>query len=280
LITLNRVHGKEEMLVSDFWLGLEGKVAIVTGGASGIGLHIAKELNNNGAKVVVSDLNVDEGQQADGTYFVKCDVTKKESVDTMVAKTVKLFGSVDILVNNAGVNVPRLLVDVEGKRPECELNERDFDFMVAVNQKGPYLCAQASAKEMVKQNNGVIINIASEAGQEGSAGQSCYSATKGALISFTRAWAKELGKYNIRVMAVAPGIMETTGLRTEAYDEALAYTRGVTVEGLNTDYSKTIPLAREGKLKEIGDLVSYLASDRSSYITGTTVNISGGKSRG
>jgi sorbitol-6-phosphate 2-dehydrogenase len=266
--------------LSGFWLGLEGKVVIVTGGASGIGLHIAKELINNGAKVVVSDLNVDEGKQADGTYFVKCDVTKKKSVDTMVAKTVKLFGSVDILVNNAGVNLPRLLVDVEGEKPEYELSEEDFDFMVAVNQKGPYLCAQASVKEMIKQNNGVIINIASEAGQEGSAGQSCYSATKGALISFTRAWAKELGKYNIRVMAVAPGIMESTGLRTDAYNEALAYTRGVTVEGLNTDYSKTIPLAREGKLKEIGDLVSYLASDRSSYITGTTVNISGGKSRG
>jgi len=198
----------------------------------------------------------------------------------MVSKTVELFGSVDILVNNAGINLPRLLVDVKGERPEYELSEKDFDFMVAVNQKGPFLCSQAAAKEMVKQNKGVIVNIASEAGQEGSAGQSCYSATKGAVISFTRAWAKELGKYNIRVAAVAPGIMETTGLRTDAYNEALAYTRGVTVDGLATDYSKSIPLAREGKLYEVGELVSYLASDRSSYITGTTINISGGKSRG
>jgi sorbitol-6-phosphate 2-dehydrogenase len=262
------------------WLDLEGKVAIVTGGASGIGLDIAKELKRNGAKIVVSDLNVEEGQQADGFYAIKCDVTKKESVDNMVAKTVELFGSVDVLVNNAGINLPRLLVDVKGEKPEYELSERDFDFMVAVNQKGPYLCSQAAAKEMVKQNKGVIINIASEAGQEGSAGQSCYSATKGAVISFTRAWAKELGKFNIRVVAVAPGIMETTGLRTDAYNEALAYTRGVTVDGLATDYSKSIPLAREGKLYEVSDLVSYLASDRSSYITGTTLNISGGKSRG
>jgi sorbitol-6-phosphate 2-dehydrogenase len=264
----------------DSYLELEGKVAIVTGGASGIGLHIAKELINNGAKVVVSDLNVDEGKQEDGFYFIKCDVTKKESVDNMVAKTLEMFGSVDILVNNAGVNLPRLLVDVMGEKPEYELSEKEFDFMVAVNQKGPYLCSQASAKVMVNQNKGVIINIASEAGQEGSAGQSCYSATKGAVISFTRAWAKELGKYNIRVVAIAPGIMETTGLRTDAYNEALAYTRGVTVDGLNTDYSKSIPLGREGQLKEIGDLVSYLSSDRSSYITGTTINISGGKSRG
>ncbi|MGJ7919079.1 SDR family oxidoreductase [Neobacillus sp. LXY-4] len=266
--------------MADTWLGLEGKVAIVTGGASGIGLHIAQELIRNGAKVVVSDLNVEEGQQADGSYTIQCNVTEKASVDQMVAKTVELFGSVDILVNNAGVNLPRLLVDVKGERPEYELSEKDFDFMVAVNQKGPFLCAQAATKEMVKQNHGVIVNVASEAGQEGSAGQSCYSATKGAVISFTRAWAKELGPYNIRVVAIAPGIMETTGLRTDAYNEALAYTRGVTVDGLSTDYSKSIPLAREGKLSEVGELVSYLASERSSYITGTTINISGGKSRG
>ena len=262
------------------WLDLEGKVAIVTGGASGIGVKISNELLNNGVKVVIADLNGEEGQQEDGSYFLKCDVTSKESVDNTVAKTIELFGSIDVLVNNAGVNLPRLLVDHQGERPEYELSEKDFDFMVAVNQKGPYLFAQSAAKEMLKQNKGVIINVSSEAGQEGSAGQSCYSATKGAVISFTRAWAKELGKFNIRVVALAPGIIETTGLRTDAYNEALAYTRGVKADELSTDYSKSIPLGREGKLTEIGDLVSYLASDRSSYITGTTLNISGGKSRG
>ncbi|MGD6843081.1 SDR family oxidoreductase [Bacillus infantis] len=266
--------------MSGSWLGLEEKVAIVTGGASGIGLHITNELLKNGVKVVVADLNGSEGEQENGSYFIQCDVTKKESVDQAVAKTVELFGSLDILVNNAGVNLPRLLVDDKGEKPEYELSEKDFDFMVAVNQKGPYLFAQASAKKMLEQSGGVIINVSSEAGQEGSAGQSCYSATKGAVIAFTRAWAKELGKHNIRVAAIAPGIIETTGLRTDAYNEALAYTRGVTVDGLSTDYSKSIPLGREGKLTEIADLVSYLASDRAGYVTGTTFNISGGKSRG
>lgn len=262
------------------WIDLEGKVVIVTGGASGIGQHISENLKNNGAKVVVADLTVETGEQENGMYYVQCNVTNKESVDEMVQKAVDQYGRVDALVNNAGVNLPRLLVDVKGEQPAYELNEADFDFMVAVNQKGPFFCAQAVTRHMAQQESGVIINISSEAGMEGSAGQSCYSATKGALNGFTRSWAKELGKYNIRVVGIAPGINEKTGLTTDAYNEALAYTRDVTVEQLGGDYSKSIPLGRVGKLDEIGDLVTYLASDYSSYITGTTVNISGGKSRG
>lgn len=262
------------------WLQLENQVAIVTGGASGIGAKITENLVKNGAKVIVADLNVTTGEQANGTYHIQCDVTNKQSVENMTNKVVELFGTVDILVNNAGVNLPRLLVDSRGEKPEYELNEKDFDFMVAVNQKGPYLCAQAAARAMINNNKGVIINVSSEAGMEGSAGQSAYSATKGAVNGFTRSWAKELGKFNIRVVGVAPGINEETGLTTPAYNEALAYTRGVTVEGLGTDYSKAIPLGRPGKLDEIGELITYLASDRASYITGTTVNVSGGKSRG
>lgn len=262
------------------WLQLEGKVAIVTGGASGIGAKITAHLVENGAKVIVADLSVSTGEQADGTYHIQCDVTNKQSVENMTSQVVEQFGTVDILVNNAGVNLPRLLVDFCGEKPEYELNDKDFDFMVAVNQKGPYLCAQAAARVMIKNNKGIIINVSSEAGMEGSAGQSAYSATKGAVNGFTRSWAKELGKFNIRVVGVAPGINEETGLTTPAYNEALAYTRGVTVEGLGTDYSKAIPLGRPGQLDEIGELITYLASDRASYITGTTVNISGGKSRG
>lgn len=266
--------------MSKSWLQLEDKVAIVTGGASGIGAKITENLINNGAKVIVSDINVTTGEQTDGTYHIQCDVTNKGSVENMIAKTTELFGTVDILVNNAGVNLPRLLVDDRGEKPEYELSEKDFDFMVAINQKGPYLCAQAASRVMVKNNKGVIINVSSEAGMEGSAGQSAYSATKGAVNGFTRSWAKELGKFNIRVVGVAPGINEQTGLTTDAYNEALAYTRGVTVAGLGTDYSKAIPLGRPGKLDEIGELVTYLASERASYVTGTTVNVSGGKSRG
>lgn len=266
--------------MSENWLALAGKTVVVTGGASGIGKAIAAELVRCGANTVVTDLAVKDGEDQDGAYCIQSDVTKKDSVEHMVAQAVEKFGRVDGIVNNAGINYPRLLVDFYKAHPEYELADRDFGAMVAVNQKGLLLCAQAAARQMLKQGGGVIINVSSESGQEGSAGQSCYAATKAATIAFTRSWAKEFGARNIRVVAIAPGILEETGLRTEAYNNALAYTRGTTPDKLNSDYSKSIPLGRPGRLAEVADLVVYLLSDRASYITGTCINISGGKSRG
>ncbi len=266
--------------MSENWLGLEKKVVVVTGGASGIGKHVVDTLVKAGAKTVVVDMNVETGAELDGAYCVQCNVTDPASVQAMADAVVAKYGRIDALVNNAGINLPRLLVDTAGEKPQYELNEDSFNKMFAVNVKGVFLCAQACARQMLKQGGGVIVNMSSESGKEGSQGQSAYSATKGAVDSFTRSWAKELGKYNIRVLACAPGIMEATGLRTPAYNEALAYTRGCKPEDLSTDYSKVIPLGRDGKLDEVGDLVAYLVSDRASYIAGTTINISGGKSRG
>ncbi|MGN0267333.1 MAG: SDR family oxidoreductase [Lachnospiraceae bacterium] len=266
--------------MSNSWLGLDGEVVIVTGGASGIGKHVATTLRDAGAVPVIVDVNVSTGEEIEGIFCVKCDVTSKESVDAMVQTVVDKYGKLDALVNNAGVNLPRLLVDVKGECPQYELDEKSFNIMFGINVKGLMFCAQAAARQMLKQGKGVIINMSSESGKEGSQGQSAYSATKGACDSFTRSWAKELGQHNIRVVAVAPGIMEATGLRTAAYNEALAYTRGCKPEDLSTDYSKVIPLGRDGKLDEVGNLVAFLVSDRGGYVAGTTVNISGGKSRG
>lgn len=276
-MTLSNRQGGKNM---SNWLGLENSVVVVTGGASGIGKHVVNSLVNAGAQTVVVDLNVKTGDMLDNAYCVQCNVTDPDSVNEMMKAVIDKYGKIDALINNAGINLPRLLVDVKGERPEFELNADSFDKMFAVNVKGLFLCAQAAAREMVKQGKGVILNMSSESGKEGSQGQSAYSATKGACDSFTRSWAKELGKYNIRVVAVAPGIMEATGLRTPAYNEALAYTRGVKPEDLSSDYSKVIPIGRDGKLDEVGDFCAYLVSDRASYITGTTLNISGGKSRG
>ena len=135
---------------------------------------------------------------------------------------------------------------------------------------------------MVKSGRGgVIINMASESGAEGSEGQSVYAATKAAIYNLTRSWAKELGKHNVRVVGVAPGILEATALRTEEYERALAYTRGITIKELRERYKKAaIPLGRSGKLSEIANMVCFLASDRSGYIHGTVINVSGGKTRG
>lgn len=270
------------------WLNLEGKVAIVTGGASGIGKAVVQEMAEQGMHVVVCDVNP-AGHEVlnelcggpENHMFVQTDVINAQSVENMVQKTVETYGKVDVLVNNAGINLPRLLVDPMDPKGKYELKEKEFDLMVAINQKGAFLCAQAAAREMIKRNSGVIINMSSESGLEGSEGQSCYAATKAALYSLTRSWAKELGKYGIRVVALAPGILEKTALRTEAYEEALAYTRGITVEQLRKSYEKvSIPLGRVGTLREVADLVCFLASDRASYIHGVTYNITGGKSRG
>jgi sorbitol-6-phosphate 2-dehydrogenase len=269
------------------WLELEGKTAIVTGGASGIGRAVVEMYLENGANVVVCDMNPTEPEfkltdNGARVLYVVTDVSSKASVDEMMKKAKAEFGTIDIIVNNAGINIPRLLVDGKDPMGQFELDEKVFDKVTAVNFKGVFLCAQAAAREMLKEGKGVIINMSSESGLEGSEGQSVYAATKNAVNSLTRSWAKELGRHNIRVVGVAPGILEATGLRTIQYETALAYTRNITIEQLREGYSKTstTPLGRSGKLSEVADLVGYLSSKRASYIHGVTFNVAGGKTRG
>ena len=271
---------------------LAGKTGIITGGASGIGRAVSFKLFETGASVVIADVNEQEGLAACEELnkrncrgkccraeFIKTDVSLKTSIEGMVKKVTEKYGKIDFLVNNAGILIPRLLVDPSGKE---EISESIFDRMIAINQKGALFCAQAVAREMLKaRTRGVIVNVSSESGLEGSEGQSVYASTKAALYSFTRSWAKELGKYGIRVAGVAPGILEVTALRTQEYERALAYARGITVDKLRESYEKvSIPMGRVGTLEEVADTVAFLISDLASYITGTVINISGGKSRG
>lgn len=269
------------------WLNIEGKVAIVTGGACGIGRACCEGLAEVGAKLVVADVNAQEAQKTvtelKEEYDCNCistttDVTNKESVEAMVKAAFDAFGAIDILVNNAGILIPRLLVDPAGKE---EITEQIWDKMIAINQKGYYLCAQAAVRTMIKSaRSGVIINMTSESGLEGSEGQSVYAATKAAIYSMTRSWAKELGKHNIRVVGIAPGIVEVTALRSEEYERAVAYTRGISIEQFREKYKQvSIPLGRSGRLSEVANTVCFLASDRAGYIHGTVINVSGGKSR-
>ena len=261
------------------WLNLSGKIIIVTGGASGIGSAIVEELITHGANVQMVDINT--GENNAGYQFWPTDISNAQQVTDTIAEIIQRFGRIDGLVNNAGVNYPRLLVDEKAPAGKYELNEAAFEKMVNINQKGVFLMSQAVARQMVKQRDGVIVNVSSESGLEGSEGQSCYAATKAALNSFTRSWAKELGKHGIRVVGIAPGILEKTGLRTPEYEEALAWTRNITVAQLREGYSKNaIPIGRSGRLTEVADFVCYLLSERASYITGVTTNIAGGKTRG
>lgn len=268
------------------WLNLKGKVAVVTGGASGIGKAVCEGLAECGASVIIGDVSEEAGKQlcaelkerfGGDHLFVFADVTSRESVDGLINAAIDAFGKVDVLVNNAGINIPRLLMDPSGQE---EITEDAWDKVVNINQKGMFLCAQAAARAMLKNGGGVIVNMASEAGMEGSEGQSVYASTKAAAYALTRSWAKELGKHSIRVVGAAPGILEATALRSPEYERALAYTRGITVEDLRAGYEKVaIPLGRVGRLKEVANTVCFLASERAGYIHGTVINISGGKSR-
>lgn len=265
------------------WLGLEGKVVIVTGGASGIGYAIVEEFLSDGANVVVCDISAEAPKFENGNdsnmLYVKTDVTSKADVVAMFEKTVAKFGTVDVLVNNAGINIPRLLVDEAG---QYELDENVWDKVMNVNLKGLFYCSQEAVRIMKAKKNGVVINMSSECGLEGSEGQSVYAASKAAVNALTRSWSKELGKFGIRVVGIAPGILEATGLRTISYETALAYTRGITVDQLRAGYSKTgtTPLGRSGKLSEVATTTAFMASDKAGYITGVTLNVAGGKTRG
>ena len=213
------------------WLDIDNSVVVITGGSSGIGSVIVETLLANGAIVYNVDLKM--VRKITEIIIFEVDVTDKHRVQEVVSLIFNQEQKIDVLINNAGVNLPRVLADTQDTHPEYEINERDLDFMFNVNLKGPIWFSQAVAKYFIKQRKGKIINISSEAGQEGSEGQSLYSATKAALIGLTRSWAKELGKYNINVTAIAPGIIEETGLRTPEYESALAYSRNITVDQLN-----------------------------------------------
>src|SRR3989344_1619594 len=232
-------------------MSLKGKVAIITGARRGMGRAHALALARAGAKAVVSDISladckkvVKEIEKAEGQALaVQCDVTKQGEVNKMVEAAVKEWGKVDILVNNAGI---------AQFCPFLEMTEEIWDRTLAINLKGYFLCAQAAAKQMAKQKSGVIVNIASVAmGQQGIGFPNIahYCASKGGIVGLTEALAIELAPYNIRVNAVAPGMIETPMINTVKSDPK-------TMEGM----LGRIPLHRTGRPEEVSELVAFLAS--------------------
>lgn len=246
---------------------LKNKIALITGAQRGMGRAHALTLAKYGAKVVVTDIDVHECQkvvekiqkQGGKALALKLDVTKKEEVDTVVKETVKKFGGLDILVNNAGI--------AEFK-PFLELTEKEWDRTLDINLKGQFFCAQAAAKQMKKQGGGVIVNIASVAmGQQGIGFPNIahYCASKGGIAAMTEALTIELAPLNIRVNCVAPGLIDTPMIETVKKDPK-------TFEAMLAQ----VPLHRAGKPEEVSELVAFLSSSDSSYMTGSVVVIDGG----
>ena len=245
---------------------LKDRVAVVTGGANGIGEAYSVGMAKEGARVVIADVDQEAGERviqeikkAGGEgIFVRTDVSRKEDVENMVAETIKAYGKLDIIVNNAGILFTA---------PVEETTEEMWDKLLAVNVKGLFFCAQAAAKEMKKQKKGKIINISSIAAIGGQAGLCAYSATKGAVLTITRVFALELVSDNIQVNAILPGTTDTGMAKAAMADPE--WTRQVTA---------SIPMGRLGKTKDLLGAVLYFASDDSDYCTGQTLIVDGGYS--
>ncbi len=247
-------------------LGLEGKVAIITGGASGIGLATAQYLRREGAKLLLADIRTDLLETVvaelsrDGVEVIgqATDVRSYPQCEAMVARAVEAFGGVDILVNSAGIGGPMTLFS------ENQLS--DWEDLIRVNLAGVLYCCRAVIDQMIKRGAGRIINVASEAGKGNEKRMVVYGTTKGGVISLTRGLAIELGRYGITVNAVCPAVVRTpmTAFLTEEMER---------------EWSKLYPLGRLGRPRDVASLVTFLASEEASWITGQAISVNGGFAR-
>ena len=246
---------------------LSGKVAIVTGASRGIGRAIALALAKDGANIVVNAVsNITKAREVAKeiesmgrkALVILVDVSQKKDVENMVNQTLERFGKIDILVNNAGIVGPTI--------PIQELSEEDWDRIISVDLKGTFLCCKAVIPHMISQRSGKIVNMSSIAGKEGNANMTAYCAAMAGIIGFTKALSEEVAKYGIRVNCVCPALIETE--LVERMDKKQA------------EYLKSkIPLGRLGKPEEVAELVKFLVSDASDFITGQAINIDGGRGK-
>jgi len=241
---------------------LQGKVALVTGGAQGIGRSIALLFARHGAKVVISDINLEKARETAReieslgaeSLAIGGNVADARDAEAMVQQTMDKFGRLDILVNNAGITRDGVLL---------RMKEEDWDSVMAVNLKGAFHCSKAALRIFLKQKGGKIVNIASVTGEMGNAGQANYAASKAGLIGFTKSVAREYASRNIQVNAVAPGFIDT------AMSQAIPQKE-------REFLIKQIPMERLGSPEDVAEAVLFLASPAADYITGQVLNVNGG----
>jgi len=238
---------------------LESRVALVTGGASGIGAAIAKRFCHEGATVAICDVDAETGDKAvqilgSKARFYKLDIADEEDVSKTVNDIQKQFSKIDILINNAGITNDKLML---------RMTKEDWTKVIDINLTGTFLVTRAVIRNMIKQRYGKIVNIASIIGLIGNPGQANYAASKAGIIGLTKSVAKELAARNITVNAIAPGFIETK--MTEMIPDEIRQA-----------YLKMIPIGRFGKTEDVADLALFLSSDRSSYITGQVFCLDGG----
>lgn len=244
---------------------LEGKIALITGGARGIGKALALRFAAEGASIAFSDLKYDENMEATEKEIQAMGVQTKgfasnaaslEDSEKLAEAVVATFGRIDILVNNAGITRDNLLM---------RMTEQDWDLVINVNLKSAFNLTKAVQRTMIKQRSGSIINMSSVVGVNGNAGQSNYSASKAGMIGFTKSMAQELGSRSVRCNAIAPGFIETEMTHKLPED-------------VRIQWISTIPLRRSGKPEDVADVAVFLASDLSSYVTGQVISVCGGMS--
>ena len=239
------------------------KVVLVTGGGRGIGAATAERFARDGAKVVISDMDLDEAQQVATPIqglAIACDVTDREQVNGMVARTVGELGRLDVLVCSAGIIRDNLLF---------KMTDEDWDAVIDTHLKGSFLCARAAQRPMVDQKYGKMVFLSSTSAL-GNRGQANYSAAKAGLQGMARTLAIELGPFNINVNAVAPGFVETRMTR------ATAERMGVDFDAFKIGAASQIPLGRIGQPEDIASVIAFLCSDEASFVSGQTVYVRGG----
>jgi 3-oxoacyl-[acyl-carrier protein] reductase len=244
-------------------LDFNGKVAIITGSGRGIGFEIAKSLAKHGCSIVISDIDQEICENAAKNidvetgvevFALKANVTKMEEVENLIKKTQEKFGRIDILINNAGITKDNLLL---------RLSPEDWSKVIDVNLNSVYFCTKAVIRTMLKQRYGKIVNVSSVVGVMGNPGQANYAASKAGILGFTKSIAKEFGAKGITCNAIAPGYIQTEmtdSLPKEYLDNIM----------------KLVPAKRLGTTEDVSNLVLFLASDLSAYITGQVISVDGG----